>query len=733
MRLIAIAALVLIPLSALAGSTAVESCRHQHLLGHAAEARDCFTSLTRSADAFSRAEGLAGLKQYDAANSEFKLAYKQAPKSAEVATEWGKLFLDRFNPSEAVNLLNEAVADDPNYAPAYLALAHAAAENYSKKAVEFAHTALEHDGKLVEAHELLAFLALEDSDRQLATEEAQKALSLSGEALDGMAILAAIDQLDGNMASPWLEKIAEVNSHYGEGYETCAHFLVINHRYQEGVEQYRKAIALEPDLWSAHSQLGMNLVRLGHEAEAKSELTRAYQAHYRDPQTVNALRLMDTLHDYVVTRTPRTELMLSKNEAALLRPYMEPELQRAVATYQRKYNMTLPGPVRVEVYPNHEDFVVRTLGLPGQGGLLGVTFGLVVTMDSPSARAPGDFNWASTMWHELSHVYVLTATHNLVPRWFTEGVSVHEESAASASWGDRMTPEMVAAVRDKKLLPVLQLDRGFVRPDYPGQVLVSYFEAGRICDFIAEKWGDAAILGMIHSYADRKSTADAIKENLHLSPEAFDKLFAAWLENKTGNTVANFVKWKAGMKSAHAAMDSGKTDDAIAQASAIRDLYPDYIGQGSLYELLASAYAKTGNKAAESAQLEAYRDHGGTNVDTLRNLGKLESERGKHDEAEKTLTKILFIYPEDGETHQLLGTLLAENRKPTDAVREFQAVLALKGTDSAESHYNLAKALAAAHRTGEAKDQVLNALETAPDFKPAQQLLLQLSQESNQP
>jgi cellulose synthase operon protein C len=40
----------------------------------------------------------------------------------------------------------------------------------------------------------------------------------------------------------------------------------------------------------------------------------------------------------------------------------------------------------------------------------------------------------------------------------------------------------------------------------------------------------------------------------------------------------------------------------------------------------------------------------------------------------------------------------------------------------------LAQALFAAHRTSEAKEHVLLALEAAPDFKPAQQLLLQLSQ-----
>jgi len=53
----------------------------------------------------------------------------------------------------------------------------------------------------------------------------------------------------------------------------------------------------------------------------------------------------------------------------------------------------------------------------------------------------------------------------------------------------------------------------------------------------------------------------------------------------------------------------------------------------------------------------------------------------------------------------------------------------LKPADTAEAHYHLAQALAGAHRNGEAKDQVLTALEAAPGYKPAQQLLLKLSQE----
>ena len=172
---------------------------------------------------------------------------------------------------------------------------------------------------------------------------------------------------------------------------------------------------------------------------------------------------------------------------------------------KRNTSMKLPGPVQVEVYPDHEDFAVRTMGMPGLGAL-GVTFGEVVAMDSPSGRKPGDFEWASTLWHEMSHVYILTATQHRVPRWFTEGLAVHEESEASPEWGERVTPEVLVALRDKKLLPVAQLDRGFVRPEYPAQIVVSYFQAGRICDYIQSRWGDDRLLDMVHSFGERKNT-----------------------------------------------------------------------------------------------------------------------------------------------------------------------------------------------------------------------------------
>jgi len=715
-------------LAVTAWAAAVDNCRALRHRGQLREAKACFSELTQANDALAQAEGYWGLGRYNEANQEFRAAVKEAPKSAAARVEWGRMFLDHYQPGDAAKLFEEALEIDKNNAAAYLGLARVAAQGFDKKAVDLANEAIRHDPGFAEAHEFLAYLALEDGDATLATGEVQKAIALSSEALDGMAVAASIDWLNGKTQSEWMDRILKIDPAYGEAYATGAHFFVINRRYEEATAWYRKALDLNAELWAARSQLGVNLMRLGMEGEARQQLERCFDAHYRDAETVNSLRLLDSMKDYETFRTPATELVLNKKEAALLRPYIEPELQRAVATYQRKYKMTLPGAVRLEVFPNHDDFAVRTFGLPGQGGFLGVTFGMVVTMDSPSARPPGEFNWASTMWHELSHVYVLTATHHLVPRWFTEGLAVHEEGAASPDWGDRMTPQIVAALEEKKLLPVSELDRGFVRPNYPNQVMVSYFEAGKMCDYIAQRWGDDALLGMIHSYAARKSTAEAIQDNLHESAASFDKDFAAWLDGKTGKTVARLEDWKRGMKAAQEDLQHGKQDDALREGLAVRDFYPDYVGEGNAYELIAGAYIRKNNKAAAMGELERYRDAGGASVEALNKLARLEQEGGKVSQAEVTLRKLNYIYPEDEEAHRRLGEILLDARNAAGAVREYRAVVALQPEDKAESHYQLARALSAAHRTNEAKDEVLVALEAAPGFKPAQQLLLQLSQ-----
>ena len=47
-------------------------------------------------------------------------------------------------------------------------------------------------------------------------------------------------------------------------------------------------------------------------------------------------------------------------------------------------------------------------------------------------------------------------------------------------------------------------------------------------------------------------------------------------------------------------------DGVIKQGTAIRDLYPDYVEEHSVYEVLAQAYLAKGDKPAAIAELERY-------------------------------------------------------------------------------------------------------------------------------
>jgi tetratricopeptide (TPR) repeat protein len=719
-------------IASLACAATPEDCWTLRAHGHRTEAQRCFEDLAQARDPYSRAEGYWGLERYQEANDAFRTAVAQNDRNANFRVRWGLLLHERFNNTEAEDLFKEALQRDGKNAQAYLGLALVSADGFDSKAIGWTAKALELDPKLVEAHELAASLALEDSEARQAIAQADEALKLSPGAVDAMAIHAAVEVLADRSPDAWLEKIRQVNPTYGLGWAIIAHHLVLSYRYEDAVSYYREAVALDPQLWSAHSDLGVELMRLGKDEEARQQLEMSYDHGYRDEATVNSLRLLDSYKDYVTIQDPGFVLKLHKKEADLLRPYFEEQMRRSITDYERKYRMRLPGPVQVEVYPDHADFAVRTTGMPGLGAL-GVTFGEVVAMDSPSASEPGSFNWASTLRHEMSHVFILTATNHRVPRWFTEGLAVHEETEAFPEWGYRVTPEILVAVRDKKLLPVADLDRGFVRPEYPAQVIVSYFQAGRICDYIKSRWGDDKLLDMVHSFAGHKTTAEVIQRDLGMAPEAFDRQFLGWLNQDVGKPAASFDEWQKRWKDLLQLSKHGQYDEVLREGNEVRRLYPEYVDQASAYQLMAEADVAKGNQQAAAAELTRYQEMGGHDPELLKKLASLEQKLGQPADAAATLNRVNYIYPMDEDLHRRLGDLWFSEKNFGGAIREYSAAMAMHPLDTASAEFNLARAYFATGRTDEAKDHLLASLESAPGFRPAQKLLLQIEDSGKGP
>ena len=108
----------------------------------------------------------------------------------------------------------------------------------------------------------------------------------------------------------------------------------------------------------------------------------------------------------------------------------------------------------VEIFPQKKEFAVRTFGLPGADGLLGVCFGRVITANSPASQGEHPSNWEAVLWHEFCHVVTLTKTRNKMPRWLSEGISVYEEGREDPAWGESLNPRFRAMILGDALTPL---------------------------------------------------------------------------------------------------------------------------------------------------------------------------------------------------------------------------------------------------------------------------------------
>ena len=154
----------------------------------------------------------------------------------------------------------------------------------------------------------------------------------------------------------------------------------------------------------------------------------------------------------------------------------------------------------------------------------------------------------------------------------------------------------------------------------------------------------------------------------------------------------------------------------------------------SVYEMLAQAYLAKGDKPAAIAELERYVKEGGRNPDALKRLAKLLEDAGNKKEAAAVLDRLNYIYPMDNEAHQQLGALWldqgnAEGRDPRVLGRAWRTSRSTRR----RAHYDLARAYQLDHNDAKAKDELLAALETAPGYRPAQKMLLELNAESGTP
>lgn len=695
---------------------------------------------------------LQHLQQYRESNRYFRRATQAEPDNLHTQVAWGNLFLEKYDRGNAATSFEAALKINPNLPEALLGMALTLTGGSSEKSEALLAKALKVNPNLEPAHAALAEIAIDREDFEAAGKSIRRCLEINPRSLQARSLQAVLHYARGEEQAldNALQALLELNPRYGDLYRRLARYCVTQRLYRQAVDFFRQAIRLNPNLFSAYADLGVNLLRIGRESEAKQILEQAYQVDPFNLWTVNTLRLLDSFVNFETLTTPHFSLKLHREEAALLGHYVPPLLEKAYGALSTRYGFSPPGPIYFEMYPNHEDFAVRALGVPGLGAL-GVCFGPGIVMDSPRARPRGQFNWASTLWHEFAHVITLGMTDHHVPRWFSEGISVMEEHRAMPGWGDRLGLQTLKFIQQGKLLPIRELNGGFLRPRFPGQVALSYFQAGMACEFIEARFGFSGILAMLESFGRKTSLPDTLRQVLDLSPEDFDRRFQDYLESMLGGALEHVDfqllgrkelmnsperlqalldeqphNFFANLKMAGYYRERGQEDAAIPLLSRAKSVFPAYAGSDSPYRQLSRIYRKRGHNEAAIDELRQLTDIHGADLESLTTLATWLEEAGRTQEAAAVLERAIQVYPFDRETHQKLGDLFMGTGEAAMAVREFRALLALQPPDEAAAHYQLARALLRLGQRVEAKSEVLSSLEIAPGYEPAQELLLTL-------
>jgi tetratricopeptide (TPR) repeat protein len=675
--------------------------------------------------------------------------------SLESLALFGFLFLEKYDATNAMGVFRDCLKINKRYPAALLGMALAKKYDSNDEVEKFSREALEVNVNLVPARNLLAELRMQEENYDGAQQELRRALEVNPKDLETLSLTAVYHQYKGDRASfqQTEEKVLGIHPSYGRLYYIVAENLVTRRMYKEAVEFDRKALTLDSKLWPAYTSLGMNLMRIGELDEGRKAIQQAFDGDRFNIWAFNTLDLLDQMDKFSQVRSEHFLFRMAKEDEPVLSRYAPRLAEEVYSKLTQRYGFTPEGPLQVEIFPDHGGFAVRTLGLPGLGAL-GVCFGKVVALDSPRARKIGSFNWGSTLWHEFAHVITLQMTRHNIPRWFSEGISVYEERRARPGWGDDLTAKFVKAYKDGKLLKVSELNSGMMRPKFAEQIELSYYQASLVCELIEQKFGFAKILQALNLYAENLPTPEVFRRTLGWDEATLDKEYALFLEGRLRDRAEHVdfnrlvaeekaFTTKEGVKeilekypddffaNLHLGLFLRRdklNKEAEVYLKKAQLLFPEFVeATGNPYQALIEIYLEEKREDDALAQIEAWTRFDENAAPPLIRAAEIFRNRKNWAETARMLELSMYINPYDISTHTMFGEAATETRNWPAAVTAYQVLVAMDPADPAGAHLNLARAWLGNGKKQEAKRETLRALEIAPGFLQAQELLLKLT------
>lgn len=687
------------------------------------------------------------LGRFEDANAYFRDAVAQSPNDVDIDTAWGELFLEKYNRTDAVRSFESALKAAPDHEPALLGMARSLSDDNPPEAFEIAARVLEINPNSVPTHLFLAEAAIDRDKKAEARESIAKARAINPNSLEALSLDAALAFVDGRIDEYHVAEAAAMKIHptYGEFYRVVGDVTARFYRFDEAAEHARRAIQLDRENWRAYADLGAHLMRTGDERGARRALETAFRQDPYDVITYNLLGLLDTLDPFATIKEGEMVVRLHPDEAPVMEHYVPALAREALDALSKQWDFTPKGPILIEVFPRHDDFAVRNVGLPGMIGALGACFGRVVTMDSPRARPPGEFNWGVTLWHEMAHVITLQLSRQRVPRWLTEGISVYEEKRARADWGREMDIPFARALERGQVLQLRDLNSGFMNPEL---ISLSYFQASLVVEHIVETFGQPKLRELVESFATGIDTPTAMTRVLGVGIDDLQGTFDTFLDeryrvlrralaapdglsrNMSPEEARAIASANEGSFAAQVALGmalkESAPDEALEAFERAATLVPHATGPDSPQAQIAEIALARGDTARAIKALDTLTGFDHSDLASARKLVSLLDGADDTTLLRTALTRVVAVDPFDAAAHTALGRMALDAGESGEAVRLFSVALAAGPADRAGAHADLAESLLASGDPDGARKQALAALEIAPTYTRAQDLLLKL-------
>ena len=169
-------------------------------------------------------------------------------------------------------------------------------------------------------------------------------------------------------------------------------------------------------------------------------------------------------------------------------------------------------------------------------------------------------------------------------------------------------------------------------------------------------------------------------------------------------------------------------DGAMVAFERAAALLPRAGGRGNPHAMIARVALEKKDTERAIKALEASLLIDPSDVEAARQVAGLVASKGNDTVTEAAYKRVVGIDPFDSKSQTVVGRLAFKRKDNVAALRAFRSALATQPADRAAAHTDLGEALLASGDAAEAKKQTLEALEIAPSFECAQDLLLKLAE-----